>query len=59
MNGRWDLRIVEVVIGKIKPLKVNKPEKGAIGVDRTIEKTATQIKSNHMTSNVVTLDSVP
>jgi hypothetical protein len=58
-NGCRNLRIIEVITGKVQPLKVNKTEEGAVGVDRAVETTATKIKPNHMTRLFVTLDSIP
>ena len=48
-----------MVISKIKTPKVNKPEKGTIRVDGTIEKTAAEVKAYHMTCALITLDSIP
>ena len=47
-ESRWDLRETEVVISKIKPLKMNKAEEAAVGDHRTIETVATEVKANHM-----------
>ena len=53
------MRMVEVIISKIKTLKMNKMEEAAAGVDRAIETTATKIKPNHMTRLLITLDAIP
>jgi hypothetical protein len=42
-NSKWDLRVIEVVKCKIKPLKLKKVEKAGVRVDRTIETAATKI----------------
>jgi hypothetical protein len=39
-ESRWDLREIEVIISKIKPLKMNKAEKAVVGDHRTIETAA-------------------
>ena len=56
---RWDLRETEVVISKIKPLKMNEAEEAAVGEHRTIETAATEVKANHMTSLLVALHAIP
>jgi hypothetical protein len=58
-NAARNLRVVEVIVGEVQTLKMNQPEKGAAGVDRTIETTATKIKSNHTTRILITLDTIP
>ncbi len=54
-----NLRETEVVISKIKPLKLNKAEEAAVGDQRTIETAITEVKANHMTSVVVALHAIP
>ena len=58
-NSKWDLRVIEVVECKIKPLKLKKAEKAGVRVDRTIETAATKIKADHMTCVVITLNPIP
>ena len=58
-ESRWDLREIEVVVSKIKPLKLNKAEKTAVRDHRTIKTTITNVKANHMTSVIVALNSIP
>ena len=36
--------MIEVVVGEIKLLEVNKPDEAAIGVDRTIKRTIAVIE---------------
>ena len=56
---RWDLRETEVVISKIKALKMNEAEEAAVGDQRTIETVITEVKANHMTSVLVALYAIP
>jgi hypothetical protein len=57
-NSKWDLRVIEVVKCKIKPLKLKKVEKAGVRVDRTIETAATEIKADHMTYVLITLNPI-
>lgn len=56
---RWDLRVVEVIIGEVKPLQVNKPKKTAARAQRTIEAAVVEIKANDMARFLITLNSIP
>ena len=47
------------VVRKIKLLKVNKLEEAATGVDKTIKKTVTEVKADHMTRVFITFDTIP
>ena len=58
-DGSRNLRLIEVIVGKVQPLKMNKVEEGAVGIDRTGEVTATKIKANDMTCLLIALDPVP
>ncbi|KAF7825736.1 receptor-like protein 6 isoform X1 [Senna tora] len=49
-QGGWDLRVVEVIIRKVKPLKLRKVKERAIGGNGTIKLTVAKIKANYMTS---------
>ena len=40
LDGRRNARVIEVVVSKVEPLKVNQAEKATIGAERTVEKTA-------------------
>ena len=51
--------MIEVVEGEIKLLKVNKLEEAAAGVDRTIKRTVTEVKADHMTRVFITLNTIP
>ena len=51
--------MIEVVDGEIKLLKVNKLEEAATGVDRTIKKTVTEVKADHMTRVFITFNTIP
>ena len=51
--------MIEVVDGEIKLLKVNKLEEAATGVDRTIKRTVTELKADHMTRVFITLYTIP
>ena len=39
--------MIEVVVGEIKLLKVNKLDEAAIGVNRTIKRTITEVKADY------------
>jgi hypothetical protein len=53
------LRVIEAIISKIKPLKLKKAEEAVVGVDRTIETTAIEIKVDHMTCVLIALNPIP
>jgi hypothetical protein len=53
------LRIIEVITPKVKPSKVNKLKKAACGVDRTMERTTSEVKANNIASVLITLDAIP
>ena len=57
--SRWYLRVVEEIVAEVKLPKVDKAEKAATRVDGTIEATAAEVKANHMTSVIITINPVP
>ena len=57
-NSRSDFRVIEVIVRAVKSLKVNKAQEGAVGVDRTIEEAATEVKVDHLISVVVALHTI-
>lgn len=48
-----------MIVSKVQPPKVYKAEEAVVGVDRTIEEAATEVKTNHKTCVMVTLDAIP
>ena len=47
--------MIEIIVREVKPLKMNKTEEAAAGVDGTIEMTTGKEKADNMTSLPVTL----
>ena len=58
-NASRNSRGIEVVVSKVQHLKMNKPEKAAVGVDRAQETAATKIKANNMTRPLITHNAIP
>ena len=57
-NGGWDLRVFKMIVSKIKPFKMNKMEKAAGGVNRTVETATIEVQANHM-AREITLYPIP
>jgi hypothetical protein len=55
----WDVRVVKVIVGKVKPLEVNKVEKATGGVNRTKQTAAIEVKANYMTCVLIALHPIP
>ena len=53
------MRVFKMIVSKIKPLKMNKMEKAAGGVNRTIEAATIEVQANHMAREVITLYPIP
>ena len=58
-DSGWYFRVVVVIVGQILLFKVNKVEEATGFIDGTVEKTATEVDNNHMSSLFVTLNPVP
>ena len=52
------MRVVRIIVSQIKPLKMNKMEKAAGGVNRTIEAATIEVQANHM-AREITLYPIP
>ena len=58
-ESRWDLRVVEIVIGEAEELKLRELEQPAAGVDVTVETAAAKVEGNYVSGGVVALDTIP
>ena len=48
-----------MIVSKIQPLEMKKMEKAAVGINRTVEPAAIEVKANHMTRDLITLYPIP
>ena len=53
------MRVVKIIVSKIKPLEMNKIEKVAARVKRTVETAAMKVKTNGMAIELITLYPIP
>ena len=50
--------MIEIIIRKVKPPKMNNTQEGAAGVDRTKETTSSKVKADDMTNLPITLNTI-